>query len=155
MKFKFVSQKWPDNFAMIYLPDEYSFSADPQPSGGVTSILVNDLQLEIDDFGRLLYVWGLCPHTSWLPSEEEPPEYVQGLLIVDNEKILIPGISHRLTGNTRWPVFANANTGWICIRDSAWKGDLSKAVEFGPGCVAVLRDQQLVALWLHPRSFSL
>ena len=45
--------------ALVYRSQDYSFDVEPKPEGGGASLLVNDLQLEVDDEGKLLYAWAV------------------------------------------------------------------------------------------------
>jgi hypothetical protein len=114
------------------------------------SIAVNDLELWFDDEGLVLYVDGYCPYQGWQQTPLSPPAYTSaGLVVVNpNPKSVQSGTGVGLNDlKTRWPVYVNQE-GWVCIGDPADHGD--QAVEFSPSSVAVLRGDQLVALWLHP-----
>jgi len=52
---------------------EHSLDVEPRPERGVTSLLVNDVQIEIDEDARLIYVRGLFPHESWTPATLDTP----------------------------------------------------------------------------------
>lgn len=51
---------------LVYAIGDHSFNFDPQAGNPVTSLLVNDVQIEIDKDGKALYVWGFCPSANWL-----------------------------------------------------------------------------------------
>jgi hypothetical protein len=46
------------NRVLVYRPEEFSFDMEPPPTGAFTSVLVDDLNLEIDADGKVLSVWG-------------------------------------------------------------------------------------------------
>ena len=61
MKFIVQDPQEEQNFSLIYRDEDYSFDVEPLYGTGESSIMINDLQLEIDHEGRVLYAWGLCP----------------------------------------------------------------------------------------------
>lgn len=131
---------------LIYRPDEHSIDVEPRPEQGVASLLVNDVQIEVDEGGNLIYVWGLCWHESWKPARLDPPTAAPGLLRYVGAEV-VPGISRRLNAGSHWLVSYDASSRWLCVGDESSGGE---AVEFAPGSVAVLNEAQLVALWLRP-----
>ena len=135
-------------FDLMYRPEEYSFDVEPKPQSGGSSLLVNDLQLEVDDDGRIIYVWGLCPYHAWSEKSLNVPCARSGALMVDIPDDLVPGISIRIT-RERWPVAVDRRSGWVRL-GSDEAGD--EAIEFAPGSIALLSDGRLVSLWLHPCS---
>ena len=151
MKFQRTGDSPLSQAALVYRPEEYSFVVEPKPESGVASLLLDDLQLEIDLQGHLLYPWGLCSHTTWRPMTAIPPRYVQGSVSAGIEREITPGISWRLPHPGRWLVFVNRQAGWVCVGDPLAK-DGSEAIEFSPGCVIVLSRDQPVALWLRPNT---
>lgn len=130
---------------LVYRRNDRSFDVEPCPEGGVTSLQVNDTQIELDEDGNLIYVWGFCPHELWDPAQLQPPRSLPGRLSY-SDKDIIPGVSIRLN-EQRWPVLFDESTGWLCIGNPAARGEV---VEFSPGATAVLDDGSLRALWLHP-----
>jgi hypothetical protein len=132
---------------LIYRYSEHSFDVEPQPRRGVTSLLVNDLQIEIDEDGRLMYVWGLCSYQSWVQGSVDVPAAKSGCLhYVDKE--VIPGVSRRLNSEKHWAVTYDAKNGWLWIGAEIVQ---DKIMAFAPGAVAALRHGELTGLWLHPR----
>lgn len=132
--------------SLVYRPSDYAFDVEPKPEGGEASLLVNDLQLEIDDEGRVLYVWGFCPHTSWSPASVKPPPARRATLTAEIPDDLAPGTSMRIS-KERWPVHVDQQTGWVRV-GTCDEGDV---VEFVPGVRACLSEGNLVCLWLRPR----
>ena len=59
MKFIIQPNKETQNFSLVYREEDYSFDIEPHDGFGFTSIMINDLQMEIDDDGKIVYVWGL------------------------------------------------------------------------------------------------
>jgi hypothetical protein len=133
---------------LVYLRSERSLDVEPPPERGVASLLINDVQIEIDEDGRLVCVSGLCPHESWAPARLDPPSAKVGGLQYVNGTV-IPGVSKRLNTDNRWPARFDPSSGWLCIGDASVQ---TEAVAFAPGAIAVLTDDELAALWLHPEA---
>lgn len=140
----------PAPLRIVYRDDDYSFDAVPQPKEGVTSLLVNELHLEIAADGRMLYVWGYCPYNGWKGTAETPRVSRPGVIRVSATGPLVPGVSIELNPETRWPVHVNRETGWVKIARSDWQVGAVEVVEFAASTLAVLLHENLVGLWLHP-----
>lgn len=136
----------PASGRLVYRRSEHSLDVEPRPGRGVTSLLVNDVQIEIDEDGRLLYVWGLCPHESWSPVTLNVPAAIPGRLQYIGGEV-VPGVSKRLNTDKRWVIGHDPSSHWLCIGDESARGEV---IAFAPGAVAVLREEELEALWLHP-----
>jgi hypothetical protein len=150
-----VGDEWQDSGGkLVYRDAEHSFDFEGERPNAVASLLVNDLQLEITEGGVVLYPWGYCPRATWQTTEADPPRCTRGTLNAQLAEEVVPGVSKRISGDTRWPVYENARAGWICVGDPKAAGDRDGGIEFAPGCVAVLQNHRLVALWLHPASRS-
>jgi hypothetical protein len=121
---------------------------EPLNGTGDTSIMINDLQLEIDHEGKIIYVWGLCPLVKYEEIDNFPFEYKTGSLVALLDKPPVPGISYRLNEDRRWPIYINKKKGWVCLGNPATKG--KQLVEFAPNCVATMDGQDLIAVWLYP-----
>lgn len=135
---------------LVYRRDEYSFATVAKANGRGISVVINEVQLFIDDENRVIYVSGYCPYQGWNQTALSPPTYSRAnLMVVDFNATNIPtGMAFGLNDSaSRWPVYVNPE-GWVCIGDSFERG--GQAIEFVPSCVAVLIDNRLVALWLHP-----
>jgi hypothetical protein len=133
---------------LVYRRSEHSLDVEPRPEQGLASLLINDVQLEIDEDGRLTYVWGLCSHESWVPATLDPPSAKVGRLQFVNGTVT-PGVSKRLNGGERWPVSFDPSSGWLCIGSTSVQAE---AVAFAPGAIAVLTEDEVAALWLHPET---
>lgn len=131
---------------LVYHRSERSLAMEPRPVRGVASLLVNDVQIEIDEDGRLIYVWGLCPHESWADVELNPPAAKPGRLQYVGDEV-IPGVSKRLNADKRWPIGHDASSKWLCIGDEAAHSEM---IAFAPGAIAALTGGELAGLWLHP-----
>ena len=151
-KMKFLIQKPRDdqNFALVYRPEDYSFDIEPLDGSGDTSIMVNELQLEIDYEGKIMYVWGFCPLIKYEETNAVPQGYTIHSLVAVLDKPLIPGISYRLNEQSRWPIYINKKKGWVCLGNPITKD--KQLIEFAPDCVATLENQEIIAVWLRPKS---
>lgn len=135
----------PASGRLVYRRSEHSLDVEPRPDRGVASLLVNDVQIEIDEDGRLIYVWGLCPQESWESATLVPPSAKPGRLQYLGE--VVPGVSKRINAGKRWVVGHDSSSQWLRIGDDSAQGE---TVAFAPGAVAVIRESELVVLWLNP-----
>ncbi len=149
MRFKFHPAQSMTPKRLIYHSEQYSFDVEPRTETGITSLVINDLQLEIDESGRILCAWGFCPYQNWKYTDSLPPSFTPGSLAIDIEIEIVPGVSHRLTKPGEWPIFVNSKAGWVCVGklDSPHRAN---SVEFSTNSIAVLEDGLLKAIWLHP-----
>lgn len=131
---------------LVYRRTDRSFDVEPRPERGVAALLVNDVQIEIDEDGRVVYVWGLCPHESWKAATLGTPAAKPGRLQYVGGQV-VPGVSKRVNTDERWVVGHDASSRWLCIGDESAQGE---TIAFAPGAVAVLDGDDLVALWLRP-----
>ncbi len=134
------------HIVLLYRPEDYSFDIEPKPNTGGASLLINDAQLEIDENGRVLYVWGMCPHTTWSETTDRPPEPRYATLHAELPDDFEPGMSIRIN-NELWPISVNKKTGWVKIGKS---GNVDDCVEFASGMIACLVSGELTSVWLRP-----
>ena len=149
MKFLVKNNEIPQAFSLVYREEEYSFKTELHDDIGITSIMVNDLQLEIDDEGKIIYVWGFCPLIKYEETNETPKNFESNSLVALLDKLPIPGISYRLNENDRWPIYINKMKGWVCIGNPKVFGD--QRIEFVSDCVAVLDKLEMITIWLKPK----
>lgn len=150
MKFLIQKNKTTQTFALVYREEDYSFDIEPHDGSGFTSIMINDLQLEIDDEGKIIYVWGLCPLIKYEETNEAPKSYESTSLVALLDKSPIPGVSYRLNEKERWPIYINKKKGWVCIGNPKING--KQMIEFVPNCIATLENQEITAIWLKPKN---
>ena len=129
---------------LVYRQSEYSLDTEPQPVGGQASLLVNDVKLELDRDGQLLYVWGYCPKESWSAANLELPAAVDARLRWNGMPIAV-GTAKRLNDSERWPVLYDAQKLRLRIGIAA---NADHCVVFAPGAVAELINGRLSSLWL-------
>jgi hypothetical protein len=136
------------NGTLFYKERGNCFYFEPQPRGGA-SILVNDVNLEIDEEGNVLYVWGLAAKIAWDDTDKSPPGFIQSGIGCILDKVM-PGISIRRNKIGSWPMFFNKSINWFFIgEDINYKG--FEYIEFAQNCVAILSDSgELKGLWLRP-----
>lgn len=148
MKFLVQEPQKNQNFSLVYRPDDYSFDIEPLEGTGDASIMINDLQLEIDHRGQVMYVWGLCPLLHYKKTKEFPLSYKSGSLLALLDTPPILGISYRLNEGQRWLFYINNEMGWVCLGTPETKN--KQLIEFAPNCIATMDGQELIAVWLHP-----
>ena len=145
MRFIVEPEQLRPRFTPVYRSQDFAFDVEPKPKGGGASVLVNDVHLEVDEYGRVLYAWGLCPHTTWSETCEPPPTTRPGMLRAELPDDFTPGTSIRVN-RERWPVAANPKTGWVRIGESCAVDD---RIEFADGMVACLAAGRLVSILIH------
>ncbi len=139
--------------SLVYLPTDYAFSAKPRPQSTDSSACVNTLQLMVErGTSRVVFVEGYCPHPGWTIRRLAPPGSKRaGLRIVGVEferGVAVPLNSYP---ENLWPTWVDPSTGWVCLERPGEQASVGcTAVEFAPGCVAVLDGGTLASLWLHP-----
>lgn len=137
------------NSILVYRPEEYSFDVEPSPGRSFTSVLLDDLNLEVDDAGRIVSVWGMCPHTRWQPASLTAPEASFGELFVVPDAPLSRGISVRLNRGKYLPVQVDNTSGWVRVGGQETP---FVSVKLLPGAIFELTEQgQICALWLRPQ----
>src|SRR5215471_4681297 len=109
-----TSRTTPDSI-LVYRPEEYSFDVEPSPGGSFISVLLDDLNLEVDEAGRVVSVWGMCPHTRWQSARLTAPEASFGELFVVPDAPLSRGISVRLNREKYLPVQVDKASGWVRV----------------------------------------
>ena len=133
---------------LIYYEDDYSFITDIVDEEGISEILINFMQLCINEEGLILYVIGHCPLSNYIKTSIYPKNITKKDLRAVLSEELIPGISLSDQGKRNLPLYINKTKGWVCIGNPDEIGD--QMVEFAPGSVATIKDNEIAALWLHP-----
>ena len=145
--FKWETAEWRCNGQLVYRVEDFAFDTEKKAKcNSITSVLINEIQLELDNEGYALFVWGLSPFPAWESTEIAPPRGRNGVLRMVGED-LVPGVSIRVNKAERWKVWANQSEGYVCVGDPEHYGE---AIQFAPGAIAVLVQDHLVALWLKP-----
>lgn len=152
MRFEFNPNEEILNVLVIYRPQEGSFDVEtPHASlpSAFTSVQVNELQLQLDEQGRVLYADGYCPHFGWCETQATPPSTHRAALFVKDVDF-VAGVSVALS-TSRWPVSVNRKMGWVCIGEQRPSASCS-AIEFATGCIALVDGGSLKSIWLKPKA---
>lgn len=145
MKFLIEYGHKPEQRCLSYVSGDYAFTMDPFVQEIDFNIAINFINLTVID-NKVVQVDGFCPEGSWIKSNYEVPSYQPGILkVIHNVEF---GFSYKLNDKD-WSIYVNMKTGWVCIGDPKITG---QAVEFIRNCVAVVRDGELLALWLRPEN---
>lgn len=132
---------------LVYVSDDLSFDTVDRRTQGVSSILINDINIELSGGGEAIAVWGLSPQSSWQQGNVAKPESQLGKVLFRHA--LTPGVSIRVTRPSEyWPVTYDPSSGWIYVGLDS--GVPNRAIEFVSACVVGLREGQVCGLWLHP-----
>jgi hypothetical protein len=138
------------NNSLVYRPEEFSFDVTPSIAG-FTSVLLDDLNLEVDETGKVVSVWGMCPHTRWEEATLTPPKAAYGELFVLPDEPLQRAVSLRLTPDRKYhPTFVDSKNGWVEIRGAS-KPKLALGIMSGV-IFEISHLGEFCALWLHPKS---
>lgn len=134
--------------ALVYRSNENSFDTLPSRDTGITSVLLDDLNLEIDGSDRVIGVWGLCPIGRWKEMRLTPPTAHPGELLLVANPPLLAGVSVSLNKERYLPVYADYDSGWVQIKDVFVPFE---SVQIYPGVIVELsNDGQICSLWLRP-----
>ena len=145
---------------LFYSVREYSsrFSVDDIKSvwqldgdQGRGLLSLGTLQLEIDnESGRVLYVWGLHPHTRWVEGVCRPENFSRGGVMAQVAPRADPGGAARLIELGAWSTRLDRETGWVRIA-----GDASFAREtltlIATDTLLGITDGSLSSVWLRPQ----
>ena len=99
---------------LVYRRNEYSFDMEPPPNRNFTSVLVDDLNIELDDTGRVVSVWGGA-YTRWKDAPLRRPSAKVGAVSVNSDAPLARGVSVQVNQNKYLPTFFDRCSGWIKI----------------------------------------
>lgn len=134
---------------LVYRPEDYSFDMVPPMKGGFTSVLIDDLNMEVDDSGKVISVWGMCPHTRWMDATLVPPAARVGALFVISKRKLSRGVSVQVNSTRYLPTYADRKSGWVQIRGSSAP---ASAIEVFSGVIVEIdEDGQFCSIWLQPQ----
>lgn len=148
MRFIKIEDKIDNKLFLVYREEDYSFDTISHPES-YTSLTINDLQIEINEEGRLLYVWGFCPLIVFSEISVSPTNYSSHMLVAILTRTPIPGISIPINEIESWPLHWNKKEGWICIGKPVTNLPM---IEFAPNCIAALdTKEELVGIWLRPQ----
>lgn len=133
---------------LTYIKSEHSFSMEGTDSGDA-SVLVNDVNMELNGNGRVVSLWGYSPMANWKTcAVKPPPSSINDHALVFIDK-LIPGTSKRINSDKTWPVYYDSASGWVCF-SGLTVGEVDTVIQFLPNCYAAFVDNSLIAIWLKP-----
>jgi hypothetical protein len=137
--------------SLIYRAAEFSFDTIPPSQSVFASLLINDLNLDLDESGKILSVWGLCPYTRWRDTHLTVPKAACGEVFVVTDASLEQGVSLRLTpAKSYLSVLVDRSQGWLKVQDLCIP---KSAIMIMSGVIFEIgNDGEFCALWLHPQS---
>lgn len=136
---------------LSYQPAEYAFDVEPKPLAAWTTILINDLNLEINEAGKIVSVWGLCPHTSWSERSLSLPNARYGDIGVESDVPFDKGVSVRLTSQGVYlPAFVDWNTG--CVKIEGTHRPVVAATIIPGVTIELGQGGELASVWLAPQN---
>jgi hypothetical protein len=134
----------------VYVQQDYALDFVPRPYSDC-SVLIGFVELGFawfaNDIKRANQVSGYCGSpTAWRKLQPYVPAFHPGRLLLLDETIE-EGDIVRLQGSDTWDISYDPATSWVCFGEtSAHKDDI--AVAFATNCGAILRTNQLKALWV-------
>jgi hypothetical protein len=133
---------------LCYSRHDHAFDTKERVVSGYSCLQINSLQIELNETGQLLYVWGYSPYESWKGSKLSLPQSKEGTITYAGP-LPVPGSSRRITNESFLSVLFDKRQDLVCIGDCSREGE---AIRFAPGAIAVLQSGELVSLWLKFRS---
>lgn len=158
MTIKFCIQSgMPLEGVLTYCESEYGFAFSARSregllerlgSEGVTSALIDTLQLEIDIESReVLYAWGYYPNVRGRVAKLGVPSFVPGRVSISSDHSFQPGVSFDIPGKV-WQTTYDPSSGWVAIR---LRDAVNAAfVQIADGVVLGIENGDLVSVWLDP-----
>lgn len=136
------------NSTLVYRSEEYSFGMAPPPRSSFTSALIDDLNLEVDESGKVISVWGMCPYTRWKERVLQPPVADVGALFAIPDRPFLPGVSVQVNSKKYLPTYVDRVSGWVHIKAECVP---ATAVTVFPGVIVEIDEHgQFCSLWLKP-----
>ena len=135
---------------LLYLKNECSLLYRPfNPNVGIGILCGGYVELNvIYETGQVVHLSGLSPKSTWSSMEEKVPESIRGNLFVYFNTLLVKGSG--VEYNRCWQTYHNEKESSICIGDyQSFPEDI--CIEFANDVFAVLRGNQLVAIWAKIR----
>jgi len=140
---------------LFYREREFSFDFVARAGAvdwvGGASLLIGTLSLELDpDTGRLLYVWGLHPHTHWREATLEPGIFTSGTVYADRSGGFTPGVSVQIAAVSEWETLCDPESGWLALKPRSVVQDDARIRVASSTAVGVSAGV-LTSVWLHPK----
>ena len=132
--------------SLFYDTGDFAFYVSPV-ADNFSSVLVNDINLEIDPNGVVISIWGLCPYMNWIDAVLGSPQAGAGEVRFVGDSPITRGVSIRLN-RERWPTYVDRSNGWIYIAGTAKP---TQVVAIMTGVIIELDEQRnLCGIWLKP-----
>ncbi len=135
---------------LVYRVEEYSFDVIPAPATGFTSVLIDSLSLEIDRWGRIVSVWGLCPYTNWTETVLAPPFAQGGDVFIDVDGPLFRGVSTKVESQRGFPKCVDFRSGWVKVVGEP--DPVARALIMPGVIIEIGSGGQFCSLWLNPKN---
>ncbi len=94
-------------------------------------------------------MWGLHPRVRWRQGQLGNPDAEPGLVRVEADDQLRPGVSLQLAGFGAWITLFDNETGWARVSADPSEPD-EHAVLVAAGVAISLGGERLTSVWLHP-----
>ena len=126
-----------------YYIEEHSLDVTNNlPHSHYATLLINDVSLEVDENGTLLYFWGLCPIVYATKTEINIPNYVVNRVrcldaMLEQSSICSINVE-------KWPVYLDSTKDIICIGNKNSKN----VIKFNSDSYVGLNDGQLETVWI-------
>jgi hypothetical protein len=143
---------------LFYLESEYSFRfeagspvdlSDRVGNGGVTSLLIGTLQIEVSvDSTAILYIWGLHPKSRWETGPVTAPSQEAGVVRLSGDVSLNRGVSLKIAEVGRWKTTFDSTSGWVRVSEDNL--DDERQILVASDTVLGIRDNSLNTIWLRP-----
>lgn len=115
---------------------------------GITSVLVNDLQIEIDEDGRALYFWGLfLPLSKCVASTIQFSTIKRKSIFFVDDSSWLPGISKRIN-SARWCCYIDRSCSMLGVVEQSLFED-SEIFEFNNNSFIGIKNGGLASIWLQ------
>ena len=144
----------------VYRRSEYSFDFEPASrdeltaltsEAGVTSIVVETLQIEVNAFdGEALHVWGYHPAADWSAHSLLPVDPRPGAVFIADDQAFISGVSIGLAEVGEWTTAHDEKSGWVRVTPDLAVDDEQVVLIATGTCLGLIGDQ-LNSIWVRPR----
>ncbi|WP_437200874.1 hypothetical protein [Planctomicrobium sp. SH664] len=149
--------KFPTDGQIIYVINDLSFrfyyNSNPnqlEVSWNIFSIA--EIEIDLLD-GQWRGVSGYSPFFSWSQSQLHPPtNLVRCRIYSTNYQDYLKGAGQGLVMDRPEPCYYDASTGWFCTGNPQTPSDV--AIEFAKNCIASLRGDCVVSVWLHAENWK-
>lgn len=135
---------------LLYLQDEYSLFFDPPNKNVGMSILCGEYTSldTVCETGNVVHISGLSAKRVWISTDAKMPKAKKGELVAHFDNPPLKGIG--IEYDRSWNTYYNKKSTCICIGDYCSLNN-DNCIEFANGIVAVVRNNQLAAIWARIR----